>query len=88
MGYIYLNDKADEIAILKLIDTIKEVKNKEGYQKQQGKHSIIMGVIFLLVPISLFLVDIFMLNEQLLYLWLIVLAIVVISHIIQIRKYS
>lgn len=89
MGYAYLHDrvKDQDLPLWRFIDKLEEVKDKEGYKKQQGKHSIIMGFIFLLVPVSLYLVDKFLINEKLLYLWLPIMAIVVLLNIIQTRKF-
>lgn len=66
---------------------VENVIDKEGYKRQQGKQSILMGIIFLLVPVSLYLVDKFDINAKLLYIWLLVLAGTTILDTIKVRKY-
>lgn len=66
---------------------VENVIDKEGYKRQQGKQSILMGIIFLLVPVSLYLVDKFDINAKLLYIWLLVLAGTTILNTIKVRRY-
>lgn len=66
---------------------VEHVTNKEGYKRLQGKYSILTGVIFLLVPVSLFFINLFHMNVKVLYLWFVVFAMIVISNAIQVRKY-
>lgn len=66
---------------------VDNVIDKVGYKRQQGKQSILMGIIFLLVPISLYLVDKFDINAKLLYIWLLVLAGATILNAVKVRKY-
>lgn len=87
MGYAFLTNKAENLLMWSLTGKVEKIKDKEGYKKQQGKQSIVMGVIFLCVPISIYFIDKFHLNEKLLYLWLFILAGVVIGNSIQVRKY-
>lgn len=87
MGYAYLNDKVEDILMWDLTDKLEKIRDKKGYKQQQGKHSIIMGIIFLFVPISLYVVDEFEINKKLLYLWILILAGEVILHMIKVRKY-
>ncbi|RNF41222.1 DUF3784 domain-containing protein [Planococcus salinus] len=87
MGYAYLTDKAERLMMWSFTGKVDKVTDKEGYKKQQGKNSILMGIIFFLVPVSLLLVNNFETNPKLLYLWLFVLAGVTITNAVQIRKY-
>ena len=87
MGYAYLNNKAEDILMWSLTGKLEKVKDKDGYKKQQGKQCILMGMIFLLLPISIYLVELFNINKKSLYLWHFVLASVVILNAIQVRKY-
>ena len=76
LGYAALNNKAEDLILWSFSGNIKgELIDKESYLKFYGKHSIILGLIFLLVPVSLYLVNKFDLNRELLYLWFIVMAV-------------
>jgi len=81
VGYAFLTNKAEDILMS------KKVTDKEGYTKQQGKISILSGIIFLLVPVSLYFVENFNLNKELLYLWIIVIAGVVMLNAVKVRRY-
>lgn len=87
MGHAYLNNKAEGILMWSFTGKIEKVKDKDGYKKLQGKHCILMGMIFLLVPISIYLVEQFNINKKSLYLWQFVLASAIILNVIQVRKY-
>lgn len=87
LGYAYLNNKAENLIMWSFTGKVENVIDKDGYKRQQGKQSILMGIIFLLVPISLYLVDKFDINEKLLYIWLLVLAGATILNAVKVRKY-
>lgn len=88
LGYAFLNDKAEDLLMWSFTGKVeKEVTDKEGYKKQQGKHLILMGTIFLLVPISVYLINKSHLNNDLLYIWLLVFVFTVILNVIQVRKH-
>lgn len=87
LGYAYLNNKAENLMMWSFTGKVENVIDKEGYKRQQGKQSILMGIIFLLVPVSLYLVDKFDINAKLLYIWLLVLAGTTILNTIKVRKY-
>ncbi|GAB3056623.1 hypothetical protein [Virgibacillus ainsalahensis] len=87
LGYAYLNNKVEDLLMWSFTGKIEKVIDKEGYKKQQGKFSIFMGVIFFLVPVSLYLIDTFDINPNILYFWILVLAGATISNAIQVRKY-
>jgi len=87
MGYAYHHNKAEDILMWSLTGKIEKVKDTDGYKKQQGRQCILMGIIFLLLPISIYFVDHFNINKKSLYLWHFVLASVVILNAIQVRKY-
>ncbi|GAB4074921.1 hypothetical protein GCM10028778_24240 [Barrientosiimonas marina] len=88
MGYAYLNDKAENIVMWSFTGKLeKEVTDKEGFKKYSGKHSIVLGLIFLAIPVSLFIINRFDLNRELLYLWFFVFAGDVILNSIKERKF-
>jgi hypothetical protein len=87
LGYAYLNNKAVEILMWSLTGKIENMTDKEGYRRQQGKHSILMGIIFLFIPVSIYLFVTFDLNLKLLQLWHFVLASTLILNAMQLRKY-
>lgn len=87
MGYAFLNDKAEDILMWIFTGKLEKMTDKEGFKKQQGKYSILVGIIFFLVPVSLFFINRFDINTELLYLWLLVLAGAVILNAIQTRKF-
>ncbi|QXE00609.1 DUF3784 domain-containing protein [Terribacillus sp. DMT04] len=87
LGYAYLNDKAEDLLMWSFTDKLEKVTDKDGYKKQQGTYSIVMGIIFFLVPVSIFTIEKFAINPKFLYGWIVVLAIVSISNAILIRKY-
>lgn len=87
LGYAYLNNKAEDLIMWSFTGKVEKITDKEGYKKQQGKHSIFMGIFFFFVATSLYLVENFEINAKLLYLWLIVLAVLTITNAIQVRKY-
>lgn len=87
MGYAYLNDKAEDILMWSLTRKLENMTDKEGYKRQQGKHAIFMGIIFLFVPVSIYLFVKFEISLKLLNLWYFVLVGTLILNAIQIRKY-
>lgn len=87
IGYAYFNDIAEDLLLWRLKGKSYNIKDKQGYKRHQGMHSILMGIIFLLVPISLYLVETFELNPKILYGWLIVLGVLVILNAVQVRKF-
>ncbi|WP_026896198.1 DUF3784 domain-containing protein [Clostridiisalibacter paucivorans] len=86
MGYVFLTDK-EEIIMWSYNDKLKKVKDKAKYKKYRGKYSIVMGTIFLLVPVSVYFIDVLELNKKLLYIWYAILVIVIVSNIVQEKKY-
>ncbi len=87
LGYAYLNNKVENMIMWSFTGKVKNVLDKEGYKKQQGKQSILMGIIFLLISISLYLVYQYNLNAKLLYLWYLVLVGATILNAVQVRKF-
>lgn len=87
LAYAYLNDKAEEVIMWSFSGNLQEkIIDKGKYKKQQGKFMFYLGLIFVFVPISIYAVLNSNLDEQILYLWIVVLAIVAFSNIIQVRK--
>ena len=79
LGILALNNKAEGLLLWSFSGDFKyELKDKEGYLKFYGKHSIILGIIFLLIPASFYLINKFDLNRDLLYFWFIVFIIEII----------
>lgn len=87
LGYAYLNNKAEDLIMWSFTGKVEKVTDKEGYKRQQGKHSILMGIIFLLVPVSFYLVDHFDINPKSLYFWLPFLTATVMLNAVQVRKF-
>lgn len=87
LGYAYLNNKAEDLLLWRITGKSKNIKDKEAYMKQQGKQAILNGVIFLLVPISLYLIESLNLDPKLLYIWLVVMASITIINGIQVRRF-
>ncbi|GAA0494021.1 hypothetical protein GCM10008986_20670 [Salinibacillus aidingensis] len=87
LGYMYLNNKAEGLIMWSFTGKVEKVNDKEGYKRQQGKHSILIGFIFFFIPVSLYLVENLNINPKSLYLWLIVLAGATILNAVQERKF-
>ncbi|WP_077308254.1 DUF3784 domain-containing protein [Terribacillus halophilus] len=87
LGYAYLNDKAEDLLMWSFTDKLEKVTDKDGYKKQQGKYTIVMGIIFFLVPVSIFAIEELDSNPKLLYIWIVVFVVVAATNAIQTRKY-
>ncbi len=86
LGYAFLNDKAEDLLMWSFTGKLK-VNDKELYKKQQGMFSILLGFIFLLVPLSIYVFIQFSLDKQLLYIWLPILLSAIVVNAIQTRKF-
>ncbi|MGP4071199.1 hypothetical protein ACTWQB_01435 [Piscibacillus sp. B03] len=84
IGYAFIKNKSNSFLDWGIS---KKVKDKEGFKKQQGTYTIIIGAIFLLVPVTIYFVEQFNLNPQILYFWIFVLLISTIINTIKVRKY-
>lgn len=87
MGYAYFNNKAEKLLMWSIDGTLEEqIKDKAKYKKQSGIFFSILGVIFLLIPISIYYVDTFAFNKSFLYLWIVILGVVVIVYSLRVHK--
>lgn len=87
MGYAYFNNKAENLLMWSLDGNLEEqIKDQATYKKQSGLFFSILGVIFFLIPISIYYVDRFELNTSFLYLWIVILGVVVIVYSLRVNK--
>ncbi|HEY4601947.1 MAG TPA: hypothetical protein VIG73_11830, partial [Cerasibacillus sp.] len=77
---------------LRMGDFFRKVVKKEHirdisqYHKQQSLLNLSLGIVFLLVPLSIYAVEMYSISPQWLYGWLIVLAILMFLNIRSVRN--
>jgi len=87
LGFLSFIKKGERITLWGLGKKVRDLKDKEGYKRFQGINSIIMGFIFLLIPISKYLVDKYNINPNILYIWFIILFVEIIIRVVKEKKY-
>lgn len=87
MGYAFLNNKAEDFLLWSFTGKLEKVNDKEEYKKLQGMLSITLGIIFFLVPVTIYFFNRFDINREWLYLWLLVLACAVVVYVFKVRRF-
>ncbi len=64
----------------------ERIRDISQYHKQQSVLNLSLGIVFLLVPLSVYAVEIWSISPQWLYGWLIVLAILMFLNIRSVRN--
>lgn len=64
----------------------ERIRDIAQYHKQQSLLNLSLGIVFLLVPLSIYAVEMYSISPQWLYGWLIVLAILMFLNIRSVRN--
>jgi hypothetical protein len=86
LGYAMYSGRARDITPWGVMGKLSSEEQRERYGREQGRFAMLTGLLFFLVPVSVFVVDRTGVDPRILYSWLVLFGILVAIHGIRIRR--